>query len=155
MKKFTVGKIFGSAAILLFAYLFFSTPGEVIVEGTGRIDGLANKAREILQGTRFWGNQLQEVESAISWQLSSPERQKEFESSLREVDRYLEEFHKQFPQLRPTPEERQIQALRDRADELESAQTDRLLENFRLERISELRAIYRMIEAKVARSEEH
>jgi len=110
-------------AILVVAYLYFSSPGEVVVNGTGEVLGLINNVRATLQGKRFWRGQLREVDSEIDKHLSDPQFMTETRRALdqvgRKTDQALEEVYKKNPEIRPSPAERQAEALRERADRIE------------------------------------
>ena len=137
---------------LIFIYIFISSPGGVVIESTGNIDGLTNEFRLLLQGDRFWRGQLKEIEENLQWELSEPERMAEVERTIREVDKdaneIMEDLYRENPTLRPSPASREANALRRRADRIEEAQMWRMLEEHRLERVEKLRAALRYVKSK-------
>lgn len=148
----TKAKVFLGLAILIVAYLYVSSPGKVVVDEAGYVKGLMNTARAALQGKNFWKDQLREVHSDLQRELSEPHRKaeldREMNQMLREVDQSTEEMYRVHPDMRPSPEERQAEALRERADQIEQVEVDRFLEKIRLERIAELRKILPVVQAK-------
>ncbi|MEE8056688.1 MAG: hypothetical protein V3T17_02450 [Pseudomonadales bacterium] len=56
----------------LLAFLSLSDPSGVVVDKTGKIDGLINKTREFLQGEKFWGSQLKEANRQVAYWLEAP-----------------------------------------------------------------------------------
>jgi hypothetical protein len=148
----TKATVFLGLGILIVAYLYFSSPGKLVVDEAGDVEGLTNKARAILQGKSFWKDQLREVTSDLQQELSEPQRKaqldREMNQGLRKFDQSMEEMYREHPDLRPSPEERLAQVLRDRADEIEQAESDRFLEKIRLKRIAELRKILPVVQAK-------
>ncbi len=133
-------------------YLFFSSPGKVVVNENGQISGVTNQAREVLHGKRFWKDQLREVVTELDWELGEPRRRaeldREFREMDREFDRTMEEMDQKYPDTRPSAAERHAEALRKRADDIEMAEMARFLEQIRLKRIAELRRIRSIVEAK-------
>ncbi len=141
-KRFNIG---GAAIAVVFLFLYFSSPGKVVVDEQGKVRGLIDNARSWVQGSSFWEGQLLEVNSELDWHLKEPRRQaelnREMENMSREFDRSMEELYREFPDMEPSAAERQAEVLRERADQIEQNELDRQLERFRLERISELRNI--------------
>ena len=148
----TKAKVFLGLAILIIAYLYLSSPGKVVVDEAGDVKGLINTARAALQGENFWKNQLREVRSALQRELSEPQHMaelgREMNKMLSEVDQSMEKMYTEHPDMRPSPEKRQAEVLRKRADQIEQAELDRLIEKIRLERIAELRKILPVVQAK-------
>ena len=148
----TKAKVFLGLAIIVAVYLYLSSPGKVVVDEVGDVKDLINTARAALQGKNFWKDQFREVNSALQRELSEPQRRAELDSEmnqmLREVDQSTEEMYREHPDLRPSPEERQAEILRERADQIEQAEFDRFLEKIRLERIAELRKLLPVIQEK-------
>lgn len=146
-------KITVAALALATAYVGFSSPGKVVIDEQGRIKGLMNEAREVLQGRNFWEDQARFVRNELDWELGEPARKAKFEREVRqldaEVNRDMRELYQKFPEMRPTPAERQAEALRDRADAIETAQIERELEFMRRERIGELRKIQQHLLVKL------
>lgn len=137
-------------AILLF--LYFSSPGNVVVDARGNINGSINRARESIQREAFWKDQLTKVNSELQWELGAPQRQMELDQEMnqmmRAIDQSMEEIYLDYPEMRPSPTQQQAESLRERADEIEQQELDLYLENFRIERISELREILPIVKAR-------
>lgn len=146
-------KIIIAALALAMAYVGFSSPGKVVLDERGRIKGLMNEAREVLQGRNFWKDQARFVQKELDWELGEPARKAKFEREVQqldaEVNRDMRELYQKSPEMRPTPAERQAEALRDRADAIEMAQVERELEIMRRERIGELRKIQQYLVVKL------
>ena len=143
-------KIAGGLALLLVAYVSFSSPGKVVITETGDIIGVTNVARELVQGKTFWQEQLNATTTEINKLEAEPAEtakvNREMESMMIEWKRDDEKFYRDYPDTRPSEAERQAEALRDRADSIEQAEWDRTMEKERLERISSLRKIYSLVE---------
>ena len=80
----------------------------------GHVAGLANEIRYLLQGGRFWQNQLsvldQEVESLEAIPAQRTEIERTFQKLAQKLDRQnndeLEQLYSKIPELRPTLAER-------------------------------------------------
>ena len=162
----TVNKFLAAvgALIVIVGYLYLSSPGKLVVLDSGDVDGPTNQARQILQGQRFWENQLFEVNRELDDMLAWPQELAEFDREMerqsveykRDAELEWERFYRENPELRPTAAERKAQALRDRADELmdladdiELAQQDRELEEWRIQYVEELRRIRQLVESRL------
>lgn len=136
--------------VLLGTYINFSSPGRVVVRDTGEVVGILNKLRKEFQGTQFWRDQLQEVNRALASEFAGREREAALQRKLSELDDELkrdeEQMYREHPELRPMAEKQEAEALRNRANALEMASLFRMLEQFRIERIAELRRIKRQVE---------
>ncbi|MFO1393036.1 MAG: hypothetical protein U1F09_04640 [Steroidobacteraceae bacterium] len=110
----------------------------------GEVDGLVNNGRLLLQGQRFWQDQMREVNEALEWELTEPQRRAEgyrLEAELSAEMRRLDaDYYPQHPELRPTPGELKAQALREMADRIEEREFDRMMEPLRLQEIGRPRA---------------
>lgn len=134
------------------AYLFVSEPGTVVVSANGEISGLANNARETLQGSRFWRDQLKTANKELQDALDAPARdaalRRELSKLEQEIRQESEDMYRKYPDLRPSPTERKAESLRDAADRIEQAELDRLIEEHRLKRIARLQEIIPTIRAR-------
>src|SRR5690606_12603389 len=114
--KFKRFKIGGAAIAVVFLFLYFSSPGKVVVDEQGKVRGLINNARSWVQGASFWEDQLLAVNSELDWYLKEPRRQaelnREMENMSREFDRSMEELYREFPDMEPSAAERQAEVLR-------------------------------------------
>lgn len=145
-------KIAGALALLLVAYVSFSSPGKVVITETGDITGIINNAREFVQGKSFWKQQLAAVTTELNKLYGEPAEtaklNQEMNGVLNAAQREMEKMYQEYPETRPSEAERQAEALRDKADSLEQAELDRTMEGYRLERIESLRKIYSSVEAR-------
>jgi hypothetical protein len=141
----------GCAAIFA-AYLLLSTPERLVVDQAGNVEGLANNGRLLLQGQRFWQDQLREATKALDRELTEPQRRAEgyrLEAELSaEMRRSDADYYRQHPEMRPTPGELKAQALREMADRIEEQEFDQMMEPSRLREIERLRAVLAVVEAK-------
>lgn len=151
--------IFGIFVLAGYAYIAFSQPNVVAFEQDGSVVGVTNKMRESIQGYKFWENQLRLVRSRLRRELSAPERQaiakQYFDAQQESIDRKMEEFHQEmeevyqkYPDWRPSQAQQEADALREKADEIEQTESDAIMEKYRLIRISELRQLLPVAEAK-------
>ena len=119
--------------IILIGYIYFSKPDEVVINEKGKVEGLVNKGRVILQGDKFWELQLKLANDMYSKCLvpqvpSSSEMQKLYHK-LSEDEKVLNE------KMKPlyTPEEQMANLFRMRADSLERAGKWRLIDDAAIE----------------------
>jgi len=143
-------KIAGALALLLVAYVSFSSPGKVVIRETGDITGIINNARELVQGKTFWQGQLDAITTRLNELEAEPaetaKMNREMENMRIEDQREMEKMYQEYPDTRPSEAERQADALRDKADSIEQAEWERMMENERLEQIASLRKIYALVE---------
>ena len=119
--------------IILIGYIYFSKPDAVVINEKGKVEGLVNKGRVILQGDKFWELQLKLANDMYSKCLvpqvpSSSEMQKLYHK-LSEDEKVLNE------KMKPlyTPEEQMANLFRMRADSLERAGKWRLIDDAAIE----------------------
>ena len=119
--------------IILIGYIYFSKPDAVVINEKGKVEGLVNKGRVILQGDKFWELQLKLANDMYSKCLvpqvpSSSEMQKLYHK-LSEDEKVLNE------KMKPlyTPEEQMANLFRMRADSLERAGKWRLIDDAAVE----------------------
>jgi hypothetical protein len=119
--------------IILFGYIFFSRPDKVVINEKGKVEGLLNNGRALLQGDKFWELQLKLANDMYSKCLipqvpSSFEMQKLYHK-LAEDEKALNE------KMKPlyTPEEQMANLFRMRADSLERAGKWRLIDDAAVE----------------------
>ena len=136
---------FLSAIALALLYLWLISPGKVVVDVNGTIDGMQNDIREKLQAQRFWSTQYELAVRERDSLLGQPERERkilqEIERIGNEVDASLERVYRDNPGLRPSVPSSRAKELRDAADRIEQADLDRVLDGFRRKRIGELSRI--------------
>lgn len=132
-------------ATIVVAYLYLSPPGGIAVNERGEVQGLANSVREFLQGETFWISQLRRINSALYHELSAPQRWAELERKNKQVvyetEQMIEKIYQEQPSLRPSPSQRQAEALRKLADEIEVADELGRLASSHLTRISYLQSV--------------
>jgi len=119
MNKLRIALLIILVAFLGFAY--FSNPGELVVTESGKIEGTTNKIRGLMQGKKFWRQQLKYAadiynESLIPYPPSSIEL-RDLYHKMREVQKTLDTKM----QSLYTPEEQMAILLRSQADSLERA----------------------------------
>jgi hypothetical protein len=142
------------AALMAIVVLYFSlsSPGRVVVNAQGEIQGFVNNIRETLQGNDFWKNQIREVELELERELNFPgslaEMERDTAKMSEEFDQFNEEMYQQYPDLKPSETERQAEILRNRADQIEWAESERLMEELSQQRIAELENVLPLIRAK-------
>jgi hypothetical protein len=110
------------------AYLYFSKPGELVVDEAGKIEGMNNNLRRLIQGKKFWRNQHTIAvglynESLIPHPPTSEEL-KELYQKMREdqnkLDKRMESLYSHDEQL--------ANYLRTQADSLDRAAKWKLLD---------------------------
>jgi hypothetical protein len=107
------------ALLILAGYIFVSNPDKVVVNKEGKVEGLMNQARVMLQRDRFWHLQLkmatEEYDKVTAPRLPSSAEMQELYKKLREDQAALDE------KMKPlyTPEEQEANRLRIKADSLE------------------------------------
>jgi flagellar biosynthesis GTPase FlhF len=145
-------KIAGALALLLVAYVGFSSPGKVVITESGDITGIINSARKSMQGKSFWQGQLNAITTRLNKLEAEPaetaKMNREMNSLLIDERREMEKMYQEYPDTRPSEAERQAEALRNKADSIEQAEWDRTMEKERLERIASLRKIYFLVEER-------
>ena len=141
--------------ILIFAttfiYLLFSTPGEVVINESGNINGFINLIRSNLQGKDFWKDQLKEAKEELKIELNLPgvgaELQKDSDKIDADFNRDREEWYREFPETRPSDQELLAENLREEADQIDAQEWARTYEELRLKRIDKLNKIIPFVEA--------
>lgn len=141
------------AAVVLGIYAFISNPDKVVVNESGRVDGLMNKVRSLVQGERFWHLQLKiatdEFKKIDTPQLPSSSEMQALYKKLREDQAALDE------KMKPlyTPEEREANLLRTKADSLERSGKWRVIDDAaeaaRARELERIKIIIPLIESKL------
>jgi len=142
-----------SAVIVLSGYLYLSKPGSVVIDEKGKIEGLLNKARAMVQGDHFWELQLKMAKELYSIstepRLPSSSEMKTLYSRLRKDENALNDKMKELY----TPEERMAISYRIKADSIERAAKWRLAdendEALKLKDSETYKTIISIIEAKL------
>lgn len=144
-------KIIIIISTILFTYLYYTKPKTLVVNESGRVEGLANKARALIQKKRFWDYQLllanKEFESRLN--DSSPS---DILKILDKIPQKTKSEANDFLESNYFIEQKRIKALREEADRLERMQEwrylDEIYEESRQERISKLIIIIPIIKVK-------
>ncbi|KRT73350.1 MAG: hypothetical protein XU12_C0010G0088 [Deltaproteobacteria bacterium CSP1-8] len=151
----TAKKVFLALMILLIVvlhYLYFSSPGRVVVNKNGEIYGLTNKAREALQGKKFWRDQLDEVRQEIQWEefgiLRKAANDRTLEKIGRDTNREMEKYYRRYPQIRSSKAERQAEGMRGQFDHIRWIRFNPVFEEIRLKRFQELDMILPVVQSK-------
>jgi hypothetical protein len=141
-------------ALLIFtAYVFFSKPDSVVVNEKGKVEGLVNKARSLLQGERFWKLQLKMANeiynNSIAPHLPSSAEMQALYKKMREEQNALNILMKELY----TPEERMAETYRIKADSLERTarwkKVDETTNLLRSQEAEKYKLIIPVIEAKI------
>jgi len=132
--------------------LYFSSPGLVVVDRNGEIDGLTNRARATLQGKRFWRDQLQEVNREIFEEGTRSLRDAAYERTRekpgRDTDREIETFLRSYPQFRLSTAELHADAKIGQVNLTKWIQLNSYLEEMRRKRFRELQGILPVVQSK-------
>jgi len=151
----TAKKVFLALMILLIVvlhYLYFSSPGRVVVNKNGEIYGLTNKAREALQGKKFWRDQLDEVRQEIQWEefgiLRKAANDRTLEKIGRDTNREMEKYYRRYPQIRSSKAERQAEGMRGQFDHIRWIRFNPVFEEIRQKRFQELDMILPVVQSK-------
>jgi len=107
------------ALLILCGYLFISKPDKVVVSEKGKVEGIINKGRSLLQGDRFWKYQFALASELYnknnSPRLPSSAEMQTLYRKVREDQRLLDEKMK----VLYTQDEQTARLLRMKADSLE------------------------------------
>ena len=119
----------------IFIYLFFSTPGKVVINEAGDTSGFINSIRSNLQGKDFWKDQVKEVKEELKNELNFPRDQAELKKDLDKLDtdinRDMEDMYREFPEMRPSDQDRLAENLREEADRIDAQELDKTLDEYR------------------------
>jgi hypothetical protein len=139
--------------VILGSYLYFSKPGGVAINEKGRVEGLVNKGRALVQQDKFWKRQLRlatEIYNKdIEPHLPSSNDMQELYRKMREAEKVLDE------KMKPlyTEEEILANSLRIQADSIDRAskwrKVDEADEAVRQKEIEKFRKIIPIIERKL------
>jgi hypothetical protein len=107
--------------IILSGYLYLSGPDTVVINEKGRVEGLLNKGRALIQGDKFWELQLKLANDRYSKSLepqvpSSSEMQKLYRKVAEDENALNEKMKPLY-----TPEEQMANTFRMKADSLDRA----------------------------------
>jgi hypothetical protein len=129
-------------------YLYSTSPNHVVVDETGQTIGIQNKARETLQGNKFWKDQVYQVEKALGFAILAPQRQTQWDQKMQKTqektDNLMNEMYAKYPALRPKPSE----MLREAADRKKAEEDEQFLEDLRLKYIARMQKTLPIVKAK-------
>jgi hypothetical protein len=139
--------------IILGGYLYFSKPDTVVINESGKIEGLTNKARALIQRNKFWRFQLkmanERYNKSLEPHMTSTSDMRELYQRLRDDEKALDGVMKELY----TPEEQMARSLRIKADSLEREGKWRLVdendEKIRMNEIEKFKIIIPIIESKL------
>jgi hypothetical protein len=141
------------ALLILCGYLYFSEPKKVVLNEKGKVEGLVNKARAMLQGEKFWKYQLTMANELFikfnTPQLPSSAEMQSLYRKVREDQRLLDEKMK----VLYTMEEQTAKTLRMKADSIELAgkwrSIDDAAEAARMQEVQKFKIIIPIIDNKL------
>jgi hypothetical protein len=142
------------AAVIIFSsYIYFSKPDGVVINEKGKIEGLINKTRALVQRDNFWELQLKMANElyniSIEPHLPSSSEMKALYHKFREDEKALNDKMKELY----TPEERMAISYRIKADSIEREVKWRLADEkddaLSLKDTEKYKAIISIIEAKL------
>ncbi len=140
---------------IFISYFKFSSTDKIVINEQGNVSGVLNKFRYKLQDKDFLIEQKKLVESKLDYRKKEPERLKELDETIKKIidesNERMAELEKQYPRMKPSEIETYIDELRNRADRLEQLESRKILEEFRLEHISELELILNYLENMIKR----
>lgn len=133
-------------------YLYFTSPGWVVVNQDGEIHGMTNKARATLQGKKFWRDQLHEVNREIQWEGSGSVRtsgnEQTSENPDRDAGREMERIYRRYPQFRSSYAELQAETMGGPVNQIKWMKFYSFLEEMRRQRFQELQNILPVVQSK-------
>ncbi len=134
-------------------FLFFSSPNKLVVDELGNIKGITNKAREIVQGKKFWRRQGLKADEDLKWYLEQPKREAKSEAEwnalVRELKEEDEKLYREYPEMRPSKAEQLAEELREKADRIEEEEHKKEDEKWRKKEIAKLHVIIGVITNKI------
>jgi hypothetical protein len=138
---------------VLVGYVYFSKPNTIVINEQGRIEGIINKTRAVIQGEIFWKNQLdlanKKYNEMLSPHLPSSAKMQEMYRKLYNDEKALNDTMK----VLYTPEEQIAKSLRIQADSIEIAGKWRILDEKNelaiTNEINKYKIIIPIIEAKL------
>jgi hypothetical protein len=139
--------------LILLGYIYFTNPDSVVINERGKVEGLLNDMRSLIQGDKFWENQLklanERYRKSLDPQLPSSFEMQKLYQKLTEDEKALNEKMKSLY----TPEERMANSYRMKADSLDRAGKWRLIDEAAIEATTKesekFRIIIPIIESKL------
>jgi hypothetical protein len=142
------------ALLILAGYLYFSGPDKVVISEKGRVEGIVNKMRALVQDKKFWNAQLIMATSELN-KIQGPSKPSSAEMrqlyhEMREAERVLDEKMK----VLYSDDEQEALQLRVKADSLERAgkwkTIDDEAEQLRMKELDRLKVIIPLIQGKLS-----
>lgn len=126
----------------------FSSPETIVIDEALAISGPINHIRAFVQSERFWKTQQNLIEKELAWYAAAPEREEALsvakektQEALKRAEISMEKVYARIPEARPSPAQREAKALRRQADEIEAAETRRVIDEITAKKVVRLRLI--------------
>lgn len=136
--------------LVFFFFVSHSACADLVVNERGEINGALNRTKESVLGESFWRDQLAQAKSELTNHLEAGQRKQKLDAAIQALNAKSrarqEDHYREYPKMRPTLAKQQADALREAADDIESAEMEVELEKFRNRRISTLQSIIKHIE---------
>ncbi len=123
--------VFGG--LIAIGLLLGTSPNEYALDITCQPLSVLNRTRAVLQGSAFWQTQLRalhreqrKIEQFPALRLRASGAADSIRGSSQPV---LDSFYRRFPQMRPSDAAEAARELRGAADEIESAERDRIIDS--------------------------
>jgi hypothetical protein len=140
------------AIIILCGYIYFSKPDKVVINEKGKVEGLLNKGRALLQGDKFWKLQLKLANDLYSKSLVPQVPSSEMQNLYHKMAEDEKALNEKMKALY-SPEEQMANSLRMKADSLDRAGKWRLIDNATIEEATreaeKFKIIIPLIESKL------
>lgn len=131
-------------------WLCSADPGAVVVNEQGQITNKIDTLRERIQGKRFWQDQLRFIDAEFEWRQPQPVQSPPPVPPTQEWDHVIAKLHAEYPELKPSPTQQRINALREEADALEIAEIGRRFDEMNEQRVASLHRIRTLVVARVS-----
>ena len=142
-----MSKGLGIAAVVVLAgctFILWLSEKKVAIDKNCRPDGFISAVRAQVQGERFWSDQIENIDL----RLKSSEKQAKLiastntklEAASHDSEATLEKIYSKNPALRPSVAQQTADSLREQVDQIESAESDRVLAEISAKNTQFLRA---------------
>jgi hypothetical protein len=138
--------LIAAGIVAVTAAVLLSPPPRLVLDNSCTIQGPINRARAGIQGRRFWVGQLRYLDKDLAFAREWPEKfarigadmDRAIAPAIKDLDASMEDLYREHPELRPTPEVRQAEQLREQATEAEARAIDLDMRRILAERGQEL-----------------
>lgn len=139
--------------LLIAGYLYISNPDKVVINDRGRVKGLMNKGRALVQQDRFWERQLVMANNLYKKDMAPhPVSSAEMQAMYKKLRTDEDSLNSKMKSLY-TPEERMAEIFRIRADSIIRAGKWRIMdaqaETLRMEDAHKYKTIIPLIEQRI------